>query len=133
MTTQRFIAHGLIEVDGRFLFLKRRQGGYLGGQWDIPGGAVEPGEASDAAAARECLEEAGLACVVGERLSHVENMDTGGRDINFHTVTFRLYPEETDLVVTISHEHEAFVWATVEETASLDLVRHVKHTLEDLG
>ena len=30
--------------------------------WEIPGGRVEPGEAPDVAAARECREEAGIIC-----------------------------------------------------------------------
>lgn len=44
MTEQRYVAHGLVEADGRLLLLQRREGRYLGGYWDIPGGTVEPDE-----------------------------------------------------------------------------------------
>jgi mutator protein MutT len=37
----------------------------LAGLWEFPGGKVLPGETPEVAAARECLEETGLAIVVG--------------------------------------------------------------------
>ena len=50
---QRFVAHGLIEHDGTYLVLRRRDGRYLGDQWDIPGGTVDTGETPAEAAVRE--------------------------------------------------------------------------------
>lgn len=128
MTEQRYIAHGLVEVDGRYLFLQRGEGRYLGGHWDIPGGTVEEGETPAEAAVRECVEEAGLKCSLGEEISHFENIDTNGRDINFHTITYRLHPASA-VDVEISHEHKAFVWATADEARELPLVWHVEKTL----
>ena len=45
--------------DGRVLLCKRGQGGDHPGEWAFPGGRIEPGEASDAAAIREFAEECG--------------------------------------------------------------------------
>lgn len=132
MTEQRYVAHGLVEVDGRFLFLQRGQGRYLGGYWDIPGGTVEAGESPAEAAVRECVEEAALHCSLGEELSHFENIDTNGRDINFHTITYRLHPGAS-AEVTISNEHQAFRWATIAEARELPLVWHVERTLAGFG
>jgi 8-oxo-dGTP pyrophosphatase MutT (NUDIX family) len=41
---------------------------HVEGRWQIPGGAVDPGEHPGDAAARECLEEAGIVVRVGEIL-----------------------------------------------------------------
>ncbi len=52
----------LVTVDGTQLLLGRFTGLAL---WDIPKGLAEPGEAFDAAAARELEEETGLIAPVG--------------------------------------------------------------------
>jgi 8-oxo-dGTP diphosphatase len=131
MTEQRYVAHGLVEADGRILLLQRREGRYLGGFWDIPGGTVEPGETPAEAAVRECVEEADLRCELGPELTHFENLDTGGRPITFHTLTYRLHPGP-DPVVAISHEHQDFRWVTRAEAGELPVVWHVERTLAAL-
>lgn len=132
MTEQRYVAHGLVEMNGRYLFLQRGECRYLGGYWDIPGGTVEIGESPAEAAVRECVEEANLHCTLGEELSHFENIDTNGRDINFHTITYRLYVGDA-AEVRISHEHQGFRWATSASAYELPLVWHVERTLAELG
>jgi 8-oxo-dGTP diphosphatase len=59
------IAVAVVEHLGRFLIQQRPAGVPLAGLWEFPGGKVLPGETPEAAAARECLEETGLAVVVG--------------------------------------------------------------------
>ncbi|MBJ7529941.1 MAG: NUDIX domain-containing protein [Nocardioides sp.] len=132
--TDRFVAHGLVERGGRYLLLRRREGRYLGGQWDVPGGTVEPGESPAAAAVRECWEEAGLRVRAGAEVSHHRNRDTEGRDLVFHTLTYAL--EETGPPVEVrlsAHEHDAHRWATPQEAGSLPLVWHVALTLAALS
>jgi 8-oxo-dGTP pyrophosphatase MutT (NUDIX family) len=41
---------------------------HVEGRWQIPGGAIDPGEHPREAAARECLEEAGITVRIGEIL-----------------------------------------------------------------
>lgn len=53
------IVRGVLQRDGQVLLCRDREGGYC----YLPGGHVEPGEASSAALARELLEEAGLTSV----------------------------------------------------------------------
>src|SRR5437870_11104948 len=51
--------------DGRACFLLTKRMPKLrahGGQWALPGGRVDPGEAVEAAALRELQEEVGLTC-----------------------------------------------------------------------
>lgn len=125
---QRYVAHGLVMAANLVLLLQRGEGRYLGEYWDIPGGTVETGESPAEAAVRECLEETGLRCRLGSQLTHFQNMDTGGRDINFHTITFRLYAGP-DPQVTISSEHRDYRWVTMSQAAQMPLVWHVARTL----
>ncbi len=47
--------------DGKILILKRSyKEKWMGGKWNLPGGAVESGETPRDAAKRECKEESGL-------------------------------------------------------------------------
>jgi 8-oxo-dGTP diphosphatase len=55
----KLVAGAIIELDDRILLIKRAiEPGY--GKWTFPGGFVERGEAAEAAAEREALEEAGV-------------------------------------------------------------------------
>lgn len=57
------VAAVLTQPDGRVLLAQRPQGKPYAGYWEFPGGKVEPGEALEAALARELHEELGI--VVG--------------------------------------------------------------------
>ncbi len=70
----------VIVEDGRALVV-RRASEPLKGRWSIPGGAVEVGETLREAAAREALEETGLAVEAGEVLEVFDSIyrDADGR------------------------------------------------------
>ncbi len=55
----------IIHRDGRFLVATRPAGTVYAGYREFPGGKCEPGESPAEATARECLEEVGIAVVVG--------------------------------------------------------------------
>jgi ADP-ribose pyrophosphatase YjhB (NUDIX family) len=101
-TDNRWGADVLVARDGRYLMLKRGAGRYLGGQWNIPGGAVEPGETVREAARREVAEEAALDVRITDEIAHFTNADTGGRPICFHTVTFLGVESATSAPVVLS-------------------------------
>lgn len=135
VTQDLYVAHGLVSIDSSYLLLRRRKGRYLGEQWDIPGGTVEDGESSEDAAVRECCEETGLSASCGELLTHYTNPDTKGRDLTFHTMTYRLILNEDDPVggVKISEEeHDDARWLNLEDAFELPLVWHVRQTLDFL-
>ncbi len=48
-------------------------------RWEFPGGKIEPDESPEDAAARECLEETGIAIDVGKRYAIVEHEYPTGR------------------------------------------------------
>jgi ADP-ribose pyrophosphatase YjhB (NUDIX family) len=55
----KLVVGAIIELDGGILLIKRAiEPGY--GKWTFPGGFVERGEAAEAAAQREALEETGV-------------------------------------------------------------------------
>jgi len=60
------IAIAVVRRGDEFLIGRRAANADLGGLWEFPGGKVEAGESSAGAAARECLEETGVAVAVGE-------------------------------------------------------------------
>lgn len=61
----------VLRRDGRVLLVQRGRPP-LEGAWTLPGGRIEPGETSASAAAREVLEETGIAIAVGPRVADVE-------------------------------------------------------------
>lgn len=73
------IAIAVVEHEGRFLIGLRPPGAPLAGLWEFAGGKVEPGETPQMAAARECLEETGLAVEVGEPLPEVVHQYDHGK------------------------------------------------------
>jgi len=78
---------------------------------EFPGGKVEPGESPAAAAARECLEEAGVAVRVGGLLDSAAGVSAGGPlDILFFAAT-PLDDHAGPLV--------PFAWVPIEALATL--------------
>lgn len=58
----------LLDVQGRVLFAQRPLGKHLAGQWEFPGGKLEPGETPRQALARELFEELSIVVVHAEPL-----------------------------------------------------------------
>jgi 8-oxo-dGTP diphosphatase len=55
------VAGVLVDGAGRILIAQRPPGKHLAGQWEFPGGKLEPGESAVAALERELQEELGIA------------------------------------------------------------------------
>ena len=67
MRTARVVA-AVVRRGGRILVTRRHDGAERGGQWEFPGGKVEPGEAEAEALRREIREELGCDIEVGRLL-----------------------------------------------------------------
>lgn len=97
--------------DGKALFLRRAAGGDHGGEWNFPGGGIEPGETPQQAAVRETLEEAGYAVPGGaDNLSFI--VCAAGEAVNYSTFAMALDAPFTPI---LNDEHDAFVWAPLDQ------------------
>ena len=100
----------------RYLVLRRAPARKLAGAWQAVHGHVERGESSPVAAARELLEETGLAARALWSADHVERVYDPRKD------EIRLVPCFAALVagkVRLSREHDAARWLTAREAARL--------------
>lgn len=106
----RTIAIAVVEHAGQFLIGQRPAGAPLAGYWEFPGGKVARGESPRAAAARECLEETGLAVDVGDAYPIVEHAyDYGKLALHFFACRPR-DPAQTPMA--------PFRWTPAAELAS---------------
>jgi 8-oxo-dGTP diphosphatase len=64
-------AFAIVERDGQIALVHVTFEG--GGRTDLPGGGLNPGETPEAAAARECGEEAGLVVEIGELVTRADH------------------------------------------------------------
>ena len=62
------VTAGVIARDDTVLVCQRPPGGYHAGQWEFPGGKVDPGESLALGMRRELTEELGIDAVVGRVL-----------------------------------------------------------------
>lgn len=124
-----WVCNVLVRRGERLLVLRRATGGYLGDQWDLPGGKSEPGEEPADAALRELHEETGLMATLGAEVAHWSNPDTKGGDFRYHIVTFEAVELDDAADVALTREHSDHLWATREELAELPLAWHVGRVL----
>jgi len=84
MSDFKRIAIAVVERGGKYLVGLRSEHQTLSGKAEFPGGKVEPGETSEAAAVRECFEETGLQIEVISPLDGVEwDYDYGSVALEF--------------------------------------------------
>ena len=111
---------GVIVNEGRALIIKRANEPYKG-QWSIPGGRVELGEALADAVRREMREETGLDVAVGplievfERIQH----DVGG--VRYHFVIVDYLCSCTGGELRAGDDAEDAVWVTSEQLEHYDI------------
>ena len=121
-TAEKHLVYCRIVRDGAVLYLRRAPGVFRAGQWELPGGTVEPGEPHETAAVREVAEETGLAVhITGERGRHTW-MDVDGKDLRIHARVFDADEDAPRDVVLHQGEHDEYVW--VSDPASLDFAGH---------
>ena len=97
--------------DGRVLAVRRTNPAELAGQWEFPGGKVEPGEADASALVRECREELGIAVDVELVLGRTPISETLELVLYAATLTSGQPSAGTD--------HDALRWPTAVELDDL--------------
>lgn len=84
--TIRYTADVVVTTTDGYVLLIERGWDPFKGQWALPGGFVDPGETSRAAAVRELAEEAGV-YAAPEELTQIGAFDEPGRDPRGRYVT----------------------------------------------
>lgn len=109
---------------------------HVEGRWQLPGGAVEPGEHPRVAAARECAEEAGITVRIGDVLGVFGGPGyrvtyANGDEIGFVPILFA--GTIVDGEPRPDHdETQAVEWFSLAETASLEMHPATREMLRDL-
>lgn len=106
---------GVIEdSEGRLLACLRPMGKHLGGQWEFPGGKVDPGETPGEALVRELCEELDVRVRVGLPLATVV-WDYGQRRI-------RLLPFRCTILSGAPRavEHDELRWCSLDTSGDLN-------------
>ncbi len=100
--------------DGRLLAQQRAYPSSVAGQWELPGGRVEPGESPVAALRRECLEELGVRVLVGDQV---------GPDVPVREdLVLRIYQAALDPSDAAPRplDHRALRWLTADTMGSVE-------------
>ena len=126
---QRVAAYALVTSSRGVLMTQFSERTNAQGQWGLPGGGIDPGEAPDRAAVREAWEESGQVIEVGElalvHTSHWIGRAPTGRLEDFHAVriVYRAScPEPTDpMVPDVGGTTAAAAWVSPSDLDRLDV------------
>ena len=112
----------ILDSAGRCLLLRRSAANKnFVGQWEWPGGKVDPGEDFATAVLRETKEEAGLDVEI-TGLVGATSFDMP----RVHVVVLCIEARLTGGTLTLSHEHDAAEWVPPAELSRWDLPEHVR-------
>jgi len=122
---------GLIVADNDSILLVRQYRLLIDRlSWEIPGGKVEPGETSETAAIRECLEETEIKCGALHKLLHfLPGLDT------LHNPTDLFYTKEFVASTPRYHQHEVVAqsWVPLEQCLTMIQSGDIVDSLSILG
>jgi len=129
MTSGPILGVGAVLVDHDRLLLVRRGRGPAQGEWSVPGGKVEQGEALVEAVTRELREETGLEGVCGPLLGWAERIEPGA---HYVIMDFEVTLVGDDTPTAGDDAAEA-VWVELHEVAERPLVDGLAELLHDNG
>lgn len=117
------VAACFMEVNGKFLFMKRQPHKSEGNLWGIPGGKCEKGEHSEITVIREIKEETGVD-LPKESLKYFGKVYIRYPEVDFvyhmYAHDMESYPTE---IAMDPNEHFEYRWMTLKEALELPLIR----------
>jgi 8-oxo-dGTP diphosphatase len=107
---------------GRYLLLKRSvHSRFYAGEWEFPGGKINPGEKLDEALLREIEEETGL------KVSLERVAGSAEAELPAARVAYLIFEAKIESgQVRLSKEHDDFAWAAPEDMPTFDLVKQFR-------
>jgi len=123
----------LIEVDGRYLLVKRAAEPDAG-LWSIPGGLIEVGEKAADAAVREALEETGLSVEIMNRVDVVDKIvrDDDG-DVRYHFIIIDFLARPLSREMRPMDDALDAAWAAPEDFIKYELTPTLVELLKRMG
>ena len=120
----------VINRGGKLLILQRNSSHNRNpDHWEVPGGLIEIGEPLNLALKREVKEEAGL--VISPQSAESLTFISPKAKPRYLELIYRCKRVRGEKVI-LSDEHQAFRWATVEETLDLELTPTARALMEFL-
>lgn len=103
------VAAAVIEREGRILIARRKKGDLFEGQWEFPGGALEPGETPEECLKREIFEELEIEVEVG---SFICSSRYESRVLSIELLAFRATYLRGEFKL---RDHQEIQWVLAEE------------------
>ena len=95
--------------------------------WDIPGGRIDPNEPLLDALRREVSEEIGNKLLDEVQLINAQDIFVTAKDIHVIRLTY-ITTQNID-TITLSDEHQSYIWASAEDIAALNVDPYLRETL----
>jgi 8-oxo-dGTP diphosphatase len=111
------VVAGVVTHAGKILIGQRKRNDWHGLKWEFPGGKIEPGEAPEAALARELREELGIEAVIGDMLQRYQfsyNERPPVELLFFHVTQFTGVP--------VNYEFEQILWEAAHALPGYDFL-----------
>ena len=113
--------------DGKLLVVRRVPDDSFGGQYEIPGGGVDEGEAFTVGAIRETLEETGLR--VSTVISEFEGFDYQTRSkLKVRQINYKVAVESGEVKLEPA-EHDDYRWINETDIDSLKTSQEMRNCL----
>ena len=112
---------GAAVLRGDRVLVAQRSGGAFDGQWEFPGGKVEPGERDLDALVRECREELGVTIEPQGFLGEVVLPGAVGGGVPGAS-TLRVWSARLPMGEPAAREHAALAWVHADELEALDWI-----------
>ncbi|HEX5586702.1 MAG TPA: NUDIX domain-containing protein [Acidimicrobiia bacterium] len=134
LTNGPVVAVGAVAVVDDTILLVRRGRGPAQGEWSVPGGRVEAGEAVHLAVVREAYEETGLEVVVDRFLGWVERIGDDpldGTPHHFVILDFAVTPLDPTQPLVAGDDAAEARWVPLADITDLRLVDGLYEFLRD--
>ncbi|OGD22320.1 MAG: hypothetical protein A2W03_09350 [Candidatus Aminicenantes bacterium RBG_16_63_16] len=105
----------VIRKNGRILIARRKSTDRFGGQWEFPGGKLEPGETPEACLRRELMEEFGVTTEIGRYIASARSTSVEF-SIRLDAYEANHLDGEFEL-----RDHDEIRWVRPSELAGFDL------------